>query len=232
MWPKTPRRWPCQTECEDYLQERSRLLDWRLRRFANALRHDRLTGVALRNGVLHVSPTQAITPPEAERLDRALDRLMPRVRITELLHEVARRTGFAHAFTDLRSGKPVDNETALLAAILADGTNLGLERMADASQGVTKAQLAWIHTWHLREENYLAALAAIINAHHAEPMATIWGAGETSSSDGQFFRAGRRGAWLRRRQRQIRHRSGHALLHACFRSVWAVSRQGHLGHHG
>jgi TnpA family transposase len=24
-------------------------------------------------------------------------------------------------------------------------------------------------------------------------MATIWGAGETSSSDGQFFRAGRRG---------------------------------------
>ena len=47
---------------------------------------------------------------------------MPRVRITELLHEVARRTGFAHAFTDLRSGKPVDNENALLAAILADGT--------------------------------------------------------------------------------------------------------------
>jgi TnpA family transposase len=180
-------------ECEDYLQERSRLLDWRLRRFANALRHDRLKGIALRNGVLHVSPTQAITPPAAERLDRALDRLMPRVRITELLHEVGRRTGFAHAFTDLRSGKPVENESALLAAILADGTNLGLERMANASQGVTKAQLAWIHTWYLREETYRAALGAIINAHHAEPMAAIWGSGETSSSDGQFFRAGWRG---------------------------------------
>jgi TnpA family transposase len=150
-------------------------------------------GVALRNGILRVSPTPAITPPEAERLDRALDRLMPRVRITELLHEVARRTGFAQAFTDLRSGKPVENESALLAAILADGTNLGLERMAHASQGVTKAQLAWIHTWHLREETYRTALAAIINAHHAEPMAAIWGAGETSSSDGQFFRAGWRG---------------------------------------
>ena len=181
------------TECEDYLQERSRLLDWRLRRFANALRHERLRGVALRNGLLHVSPTQAITPPEAERLDRALDRLMPRVRITELLHEVGRRTGFAHAFADLRSGKPVENESALLAAILADGTNLGLERMANASQGVTKAQLAWIHTWYLREETYRAALGAIINAHHAEPMAAIWGAGETSSSDGQFFRTRWRG---------------------------------------
>ncbi len=179
--------------CDDYLQERSRLLDWRLRRFANALRHDRLQGVVLQKGILHVSPTQAITPPEADRLDRDLDRLMPRVRITELLNEVARRTGFTHAFTDLRSGKPVENETALLAAILADGSNLGLERMANASQGVTKAQLAWVHTWYLREETYKAALAAIVDAHHAEPMATIWGAGETSSSDGQFFRAGRRG---------------------------------------
>ncbi len=131
-------------------------------------------------------------PPEAERLDRALDRLLPRVRITELLHEVCRRTGFAYAFTDLRSSKQVENESALLAAILADGTNLGLERMAHASQGVTKAQLAWIHTWHLREETYRSALGAIINAHHAEPMAAIWGAGATSSSDGQFFRAGRR----------------------------------------
>ena len=192
--PKNAAALAVPTECEDYLQQRSRLLDWRLRRFANALRHERLEGVILRNEVLHVSPTQATTPPEAERLNRALDRLMPRVRITELLHEVCRRTGFAHAFTDLRSGKPVDNENALLATILADGTNLGLERMAHASQGVTKAQLAWIHTWHLREETYRAALGAIINAHHAEPMAAIWGAGATSSSDGQFFRAGRRGA--------------------------------------
>ncbi len=180
-------------ECEGYLQERSQILDWRLRRFANALRHDRLKGVALRNGVLHVSPTVAITPPEAERLDRDLDRLMPRVRITELLHEVSRRTGFAHAFTDLRSGKQGENESALLAAILADGTNLGLERMANASHGVTKAQLAWIHTWYLREETYRAALGVIINAHHTEPMAAVWGSGETSSSDGQFFRAGWRG---------------------------------------
>ncbi len=39
-------------ECDGYLQERSQVLDGRLRGFANALRHDRLKGVALRNGVL------------------------------------------------------------------------------------------------------------------------------------------------------------------------------------
>jgi hypothetical protein len=36
--------------CDDYVQERSRLLDWRLHRFANALRHDRLQGVVLQKG--------------------------------------------------------------------------------------------------------------------------------------------------------------------------------------
>jgi len=36
-------------------------------------------------------------------------------------------------------------------------------------------------------------LATIINAHHALPLAAAWGAGTTSSSDGQYFRAGRRG---------------------------------------
>jgi hypothetical protein len=35
----------------------------------------------------------------------------------------------------------------------------------------------------LREETYQAALGAIINAHHAEPMAAIWGAGATWGHD-------------------------------------------------
>lgn len=68
--------------------------------------------------------------------------MMPRIRITELLHEVARETGFMTAFTNLRTGETCPNENALLAAILADATNLGLSRMAAASQGVTRDQLA------------------------------------------------------------------------------------------
>jgi TnpA family transposase len=79
----------------------------------------------------------------------------------------------------------------VLAAVLADATNLGLERMANASQGVSYAQLAWTHNWYLSGENYRAALAAIIDAHHKLPFARHWGDGSASSSDGQFFRAGR-----------------------------------------
>ena len=133
----------------------------------------------------------AITPPEAEALDRRLDALLPRVRITELLVEVAERTGFLSAFRDLRSGKEHDNPHAILAAILADGSNLGLERMANASDGVSYAQLAWTHNWYLSPENYQAALGMIVAAHHDLPFTRHWGAGTSSSSDGQFFRSGR-----------------------------------------
>jgi TnpA family transposase len=45
----------------------------------------------------------------------------------------------------------------------------------------------------IRPETYKAALAKIIDAHHALPIADIWGDGTTSSSDRQFFRSGKRG---------------------------------------
>src|SRR3546814_8418287 len=63
--------------------------------------------------------------------------------------------------------------------------------MANASQGVSYAQLAWTHNWYLSDENYRAALARIIDAHNGQSFAKHWGDGSTSSSDGQFFGAGR-----------------------------------------
>lgn len=182
------------TTAETYLDERRRMLDWRLRRFASALRRDSLEGVRMIGGKLRVTPLAAAVPPEAERLDAAVDGLMPVVRITELLAEVARRTGFLSRFVELRSGKTHPNPEALLAAILADATNLGIERMANASQGVSYAQLAWTHAWYLSEENYAAALACLVDAQAGLPLASVWGDGTKSSSDGQFFRAGKRGS--------------------------------------
>src|SRR3546814_3344094 len=87
--------------------------------------------------------------------------------------------------------KEHDNPHAILAAILADGSNLGLERMANASDGVSYAQLAWTHNWYLSPEHYQAALGMIVAAHHDLPFTRHWGAGTSSSSDGQFFRSGR-----------------------------------------
>ncbi len=176
-----------------WLAARGQELDERLKRFAQRLRRNQLDGVELRDERLHITPVKAATPAEATTLAARLDALLPRVRITELLHEVNRATGFAAAFTNLRTGESCANENALLAAILADGTNLGLARMADASQGITRDQLVWTADAYIRPETYQAALARIIDAQHRLPIATLWGGGTTSSSDGQFFRSGKRG---------------------------------------
>jgi hypothetical protein len=46
------------------------------------------------------------------------------------------------------------HRNALLAAILADATNLGLGRMAAASHGVTRDKLIWIADAYIRPETY------------------------------------------------------------------------------
>jgi TnpA family transposase len=177
---------------DDWLAQRGRELEWRLRKFSQSLKLNQVEGVSFVNGRLLVSPVKAVAPDEAEALADRLDAMMPRIRVTELLHEVARETGCMAAFTNLRTGEKCPNESALLAAILADATNLGLSRMAAASQGVTRDQLVWTHDAYIRDDTYNAALAAIINAHHRLPIASVWGDGTTSSSDGQFFRGGKR----------------------------------------
>lgn len=183
---------PVDVEMGAYLAERAGLLDQRLASFARRLSKGDLVGVVLKGEELSVTPVKASTPDEARTLDRAIDALLPRVRITELLREIDALTGFSSMFRELRSGKVHDNPSCILAAVLADATNLGLERMANASQGVSYAQLAWTQSWYLSEENYKAALARIIEVHHAQAFARHWGDGEASSSDGQFFRSGRR----------------------------------------
>lgn len=176
-----------------WLAARGRELDHRLKRFARRLERGDLEGIEWRDDRLHISPVKALTPSAADALASQITGLLPYARITEILHEVNRQTGFAVAFTNLRTGEHCDNENALLAAILADATNLGLTRMAAASQGVTRDQLIWVADAYIRPETYKAALGRIIDAHHRLPVAALWGPGTTSSSDGQFFRSGKRG---------------------------------------
>ncbi len=178
---------------DEWLATRGTELDRRLKRFAHRLKRGELEGVERRDGRLHVTPVKATATPESRAFADGIDAMMPPVRITELLHEVNRATGFAAAFTNLRTGERCDDENALLAAILADATNLGLGRMAAASHGVTRDKLIWTAGAYIRPDTYKAALARIIDAHHALPIASIWGSGTTSSSDRQFFRSAKRG---------------------------------------
>ena len=178
---------------DEWLATRGAELDRRLCRFSRRLLRGELEGVELRDGRLHIAPVKATATPETRAFADGLEAMMPSARITELLHEVNRATGFASAFTNLRTGERCDDTNALLAAILADATNLGLGRMAAASHGVTRDKLVWTAGAYIRPDTYKAALARIIDAHHALPIASTWGDGTTSSSDRQFFRSAKRG---------------------------------------
>ena len=78
------------------------------------------------------------------------------------------------------TGERCDDVNALLAAILANATNLG--RVAAASHGVTCDKLIWTADAYIRPDTYKAALTRIIGAHRALLIASAWGDGTTSSS--------------------------------------------------
>ncbi|PHQ82079.1 MAG: transposase [Thalassobium sp.] len=185
------RKQGLETDADAWLQDRRHVLNLRLSEIEHKLKRGQLDGVRLEKGRLRITPHEADTPPEAIRLERAMDAIMPRIRITDLLWEVNTHTGFLDAFTDLRSGRNHEDPAVLLATILAGASNLGLERMAYASKHVSHSQLTWGSMWYLRPETYVDSLARIVDAHHDLPFAGHWGEVGNTSSDGQFFAANR-----------------------------------------
>jgi hypothetical protein len=210
---------------EEYLAERRALLDRRLAEVEAKAIADRLEEVRIKGGELTISPLKAVTPEEAEHLADRLYGMVPNARVTSVLAEVDRWTGFSSAFTHLHTGRPADDPRIVLTAMLADATNLGLTRMAEACTVASYRQLAWIDAWHLREETYRGGLAILTAAQQRQPLAALFGAPDVSSSDGQHFhRRARRGA--RRLQRAARARADGAVLHPCFGPPRALPHPG------
>jgi len=184
---------PVPTAVDTYLEERVTRLRETLDHTAKLAAAGELADVELTEKGLKISPLEDETPEAADALKLEIYNLLPRVKITDLLLEVDRRTNFTRAFTHLKSGEEHQDRALLLTAILADAFNLGLEKMAEACPGTSFAKLSWLVAWYIRDETYSKALAELVNYQHRLPFAAHWGEGTTSSSDAQRFRAGGHG---------------------------------------
>jgi hypothetical protein len=150
----------------------------------------------MEGGDLVVPRLEAEERPESvATLERLIDERLPRVELSELLVEVDGWTEFSGCFEHAGGREPRGRDLTrhLYAAILAQGCNLGLTRMARISYR-TYDRLAWCTTWYLREVTLRSAVAAVVNYQHRHPMSRHWGGGTLSSSSASGSRSRARSA--------------------------------------
>jgi TnpA family transposase len=180
------------TECESYLHAQLSLLEQQLGSVDRMAAANDLPDAILTDSGLKITPLDVAVPQAAQNLIDRVATLLPHLKITELLLEVDKWTGFTQHFTHLKTGDTAKDRTPLLTTILADAINLGLTKMAESCPGASYAKLSWLQAWHIRDETYAAALAELVNAQFRQSFAEHWGDGTTSSSDGQRFKVGGR----------------------------------------
>ncbi|MCP4303451.1 MAG: Tn3 family transposase [bacterium] len=145
--------------------------------------------VRIENDRLVVTPLPAEdTPASVDALRSGLEALIPEVDLVDVLVEVNAWCGYldelTHASGAVRAQR--NHQARLMAALVAEGCNIGVAPMARASE-FARTELAWTKQWHLRTETIRAANNRIVNHQADQPITQIWGAGTLSSSDGQRF---------------------------------------------
>lgn len=180
-------------EAELWLADRKSRLTDGLERLARAARAGAIPGGSIEGGVLKIDRLTAAVPEEADAMVLDLYKRLPEIRITDLLLEVDDEIGFTEAFTHLRTGVPCKDRVGMLNVLLAEGLNLGLSKMAGATNTHDYFQLSRLSRWHVESEAMARALAIVIEGQSALPMARFWGGGTSASSDGQFFPTTRQG---------------------------------------
>ncbi len=164
---------------QDWLADRKARLTIALKRLARAARNGTIPHGSIEDGTLRIDRLTADVPDGAEALILDLYRRMPSVRITDMLLEVDAALGFTDAFTHLRTGAPCRDRIGLLNVLLAEGLNLGLRKMAEAtktyrqkfrhkwlsrqSQRLTEQKYTDIHHGHRTDQPRYANVAQLTN---------------------------------------------------------------------
>jgi TnpA family transposase len=175
---------------KEYLQERTESLQIRVNWLSDNI--DKLDGVNIINNKIRLDKLEKETPNEAVYLSERLYKMLPQIKLADLLLEVSTWTGFDRYFTHASTNNIVKGKEKpiVMAALMAMGTNIGLAKMADSTPGISYHQMANAAQWRMYDDAMKRVQSCLVNYQHKLSLSSHWGDGTTSSSDGMRVQVG------------------------------------------
>ncbi len=161
----------------------------KLRKYLNSWDNDDFASII--NGQLKLRrKDKLIVSDEVERIQKIIESNLTPIRIEQLLIEIDKITGFSKFFTPVQGHKsrPDNFYKTLIAAIISQATNLGIQATSASVPGITVDMLRHVIGTYINEENINQASAEIVRHHHNHPLSSTQGGGNISSSDSQRFK--------------------------------------------
>jgi TnpA family transposase len=126
-----------------------------------------------------------------EELKQLIESRLLRTDLVDILIELDNETDFLRHFASQGTYEtrlaPALHRRNVLAALIAIGCNIGPQRMAAASPGLSYRDISRVADWSFSEETLRAAVIDLVNYAAGLPLSRIYGSGETCSADGMRF---------------------------------------------
>ncbi|MFF1921347.1 Tn3 family transposase [Streptomyces sp. NPDC058221] len=142
------------------------------------------------DGRLHFAALQPEPEPASlTDLRKAVEAMMPRVDLPEVLLEVFSCTGADQAFTSITGGEArlKDLHVTVAALLVAHGCNVGYTPVIGGIDELKYGRLSHVDQTYLRLATYRAANATLIEHQASIGLAQVWGGGLVASVDGMRF---------------------------------------------
>nr|WSX76815.1 Tn3 family transposase [Streptomyces sp. NBC_00899] len=176
-------------EAGGHLAARAALLDGTYREIAARV-PDNAQIVFDDDGRLHFAALEPEPEPASLlELRAAVNAMLPRVDLPEVLLEVFSWTGADQAFTSVTGGEArlKDLNVTIAALLVAHGCNVGYTPVMGGVDPLKYGRLSHVDQTYLRLATYRAANATLIEHQASIPLAQTWGGGLVASVDGMRF---------------------------------------------
>ncbi|WP_435616135.1 Tn3 family transposase [Streptomyces coelicoflavus] len=176
-------------EAGEHLSARAALLDGTYREVAGRVPANSQI-VFDDDGRLHFAALEPEPEPASLRaLREAVEAMLPRVDLPEVLLEVFSWTGADQAFTSVTGGEArlKDLNVTIAALLVAHACNVGYTPVIGSADALKYGRLSHVDQTYLRLATYRAANATLIDYQASIPLAQAWGGGLVASVDGMRF---------------------------------------------